>query len=66
MDLPTELVYEILSYCNPDDYSQVCLLWKEISRHQQQRSYIERVIAQLGNITEFVNSCDETYITNWH
>jgi len=66
MDLPTEMVYEILSYCNPNDYSCICLLWKEISRYQQCQSYIERVKAQSGKTREFVNSCDKTYITNWH
>jgi len=63
MDLPTELVYEILNYCSPKNYSCICSLWREISKHQQRQSYVEKVIAQLCKTREFVNSCYEDYIT---
>jgi len=40
-------------------------VFAKFSRHQQQQSYIEKVIAHFGKTTEFANSCYKDYITNW-
>jgi len=63
-DLPNEMIYEILTYCNPEDYSSVCSLWYEIAKHER-RNYVERQTAQSGETREFINSCYEDYLNNW-
>jgi len=65
MDLPTEIIYEILKHCNPNDYSEVCTLWREIARHYQRKIYIEQVVLQSGETTEFVSGCYDDYMENW-
>jgi len=64
-DLHNKMIYKILSYCNPDDYSNICSLWWEIAKEQKSRDYIEKEIAQSGESREFSISQDKDYLNNW-
>jgi len=48
-----EMIYNILSYFNPNNYSNVCSLWWEIAKEQKRRDYIEKEIAWPGESREF-------------
>jgi len=63
--LPNEMLYEILTYCNPEDYSCVCTLWYEIAKHERRKDYVEKQAAISGETREFINSCYEDYLNNW-
>jgi len=64
-NLPNELLYEILSYCKPKDYSSVCSLWLEMAKYENRKNYIEKQTALSGETREFISSCYDDYLNNW-